>query len=69
MNCKECDATMYVDDIDHRFEGCKDIYYNCPNCRTSCIVEVRWSQRFRELWHSENDGVKDYVIKHKIRRS
>lgn len=68
MNCKECNAIMYIDDRYLILEDREDIYYKCPNCQTSCVVEVRQSKRFMELWHSENDGVKDYIIKHKIRR-
>lgn len=69
MVCKECNATMYVDDRYKKVNGYEDIYYNCPKCQTSCIVEVRQSQLFAEFWHSENEGVKDYIIKHKIRRA
>ena len=54
---------MYLDDKDFDFKGKYDNYWNCPNCQTSCIEEVRFSKRFRECWHSENDGVKDEIIK------
>ena len=57
---------MYLDDEVFDFKGKYDRYWNCPKCLTSCIEEVRFSQRFRELWHSENDGVKDEVIKYPI---
>lgn len=69
MICKECGTKMYEDDRDFNFKGCYDIYWNCPNCQTSCIEEVRFNQSFKEIWHSENaDMVKDYEIKHKIKR-
>ena len=64
MICKECGATMYLDDKDYDFKGKYDNYWNCPNCQTSCIEEVRFSKRHRELWHSENNGVKDTTIKY-----
>jgi hypothetical protein len=68
MICKECEAIMYLDDRDYDFKGKYDNYWNCPNCQTSCIEEVRFSKRYRELWHSENNNeVKDYVIKHSIK--
>lgn len=67
-HCRECGAEMYLDDKDYRFKGCFDNYWNCPNCQTSVIVEVRFNQIFRELWHSENDGVKDEEIKYQIKR-
>lgn len=64
MICRECGATMYEDDRDFRFKGCYDIYWNCPNCCTSCIEEVRFSKKHRENWHSENhDIVKDLILK------
>ena len=70
MICKECGSKMYVDDRDFNFKGNYDIYWGCENCQTSCIEEVRFSQSFKEIWHSENnDKVKDYEIKHQIKRS
>lgn len=69
MICKECGTKMYEDDRDFNFKGCYDIYWCCPNCQTSCIEEVRFNQSFKEIWHSENaDTVKDYEIKHEIKR-
>ena len=68
MTCKECGATMYLDDRDVNFKGNYDNYWNCPDCQTSCIEEVRFSQKFRENWHSENNGVKDEIIKYPIKR-
>jgi hypothetical protein len=68
MNCKECGATMCVDDKDYRFKGNYDTYWLCEKCNTSCIAEVRFGQLFKEIWYSENDGVKDYEIKHQIKR-
>ena len=64
MICKECGADMYIDDRDRHFKGCEDIYWNCPDCQTSCIEEIRFSKSFRQLWHSENNNiVKDYIYK------
>lgn len=63
MICRECGATMYLDDQDFDFKGKYDNYWNCPDCQTSCIEEVRFSRPYRELWHSENNGVKDEVIR------
>ena len=69
MTCKECGTKMYEDDRDFNFKGCYDIYWSCPNCQTSCIEEVRVNQPFKEIQHSENaDAVKDYEIKHRIKR-
>lgn len=68
MVCKECGSVMYMDDKDYRFRGNYDVYWNCPNCQTSCIEEVRYGQNFREHWHTENDEVKDYTIKHPLTR-
>lgn len=67
MICKECGSKMYEDDRDTNFKGNYDIYWACEKCQTSCIEEVRFSQSFKEIWHSENNGeVKDYEIKHKL---
>ena len=71
MKCKECGAEMFLDDKDYNFKGNYDNYWCCEddNCLTSCIEEVRFGQSFKEIWHSENnDEVKDYVIKHNIKR-
>jgi len=58
---------MYLDDTDYKFEGNYDDYWNCEECQTSCIEEVRFGQTYKEIWHSENnDEVKDYEIRHKI---
>lgn len=62
MKCRECGSDMYVDDVDFGFKGKYDQYFMCPNCQTSCIVQVRFSRIFRELWHSENNGVKDVIV-------
>lgn len=65
MICRECGATMYLDDKDFDFKGKYDNYWNCQNCQTSCIEKVRYSKTFKELWHTENNGVsKDETIKH-----
>ena len=63
MICKECGAKMYLDDKECRFKGNYDNYWCCEKCQTSCIEEVRFARSFREYWHSENNGVKDYTIK------
>ena len=60
--CRECGAEMYLDATDARFPGNKDEDWNCSECQTSCILEIRYGRPFREIWHSENDGVKDYTI-------
>ena len=56
-------ANMYLDDKDYNFKGNYDNYWNCEKCQTSCIEQVRFSKTFKEIWHSENDGVKDYTIR------
>lgn len=67
MICKECGAEMYLDDKDYNFKGNYDNYWNCNNCQTSCIQQIRFAQPWKELWHSENDNkVKDYEIKFQI---
>lgn len=65
MKCRECGSVMKVDDKDYRFKGNYDVYWICTDCKTSCIEEVRYYQNFKEHWHSENDGAKDYIIMHK----
>lgn len=30
-------------------------------CQTSCIEQVRYGKPFKELWHSENGEVIDYI--------
>lgn len=67
MKCLECGSEMYLDDRDTNFKGNYDNYWLCENCQTSCIEQVRYSQTFKEIWHSENDDVvKDYEIKHRL---
>lgn len=68
MICKECGAEMYLDDKDYMFKGCYDNYWNCTKCQTSCIEKIRYNEPFKEFWHSENSGVKDYTISHGTRR-
>ena len=63
MVCRECGSKMFLDDKDFRFKGNYDLYWCCENCQTGCIQEVRCGKSFKEIWHSENDEVKDYVIK------
>lgn len=62
MVCHECGAEMYIDDKDYNFKGNYDVYWNCPDCQTSCIEEVRFSRPHRQIWYSENDGVKDFIF-------
>lgn len=69
MFCKECGAKMYLDDKDANFKGNYDNYWCCEKCQTSCIEQVRFGQSFKEIWHSEENGVKDYGIKHQIKRN
>ena len=68
MLCKECGAKMLLDDKEIRFKGNRDNYWICENCQTGCIEQVRFGQSFKEIWHSENNGVKDFVITKKIKR-
>lgn len=68
MLCKECGAKMFLDDKDYNFKGNYDNYWCCEKCQTSCIEKVRFGQSWQEHWHSENDCVKDYTIKHQIER-
>lgn len=62
MVCRECGSKMYLDDKGVNFKGNYDNYWNCESCQTSCIEQVRFGQSFKEIWHSENFGVRDYVI-------
>lgn len=63
MKCKECDTSMYLDDTDIIKRKSKDEYWNCPHCKTSCIVEYRCGLLMGENWHTENNGnVKDEYI-------
>ena len=50
---------IVLDDKDYNFKGCYDNYWNCEKCQTSCIEEVRFSQTFKEIWHSENNNEGD----------
>lgn len=69
MICKECGAKMYLDCKDYNFKGKYNNYWNCEKCQTFCIEEIRFSQSFKEIWHSENNGiVKDYEIERSIKR-
>ena len=63
MKCRECGADMYLDDKDYNFKGNYDNYWNCEKCQTSCTEQVRFAKPFKEIWHSENDGVKDYTVR------
>lgn len=60
---------MFLDDKDYNFKGNYDNYWCCEECQTSCIEQVRFEQSFKEIWHSENNGIKDYEIKHQIKRN
>jgi hypothetical protein len=64
MLCRECGSKMFLDYKDFNFRGNVDYYWCCEKCQTSCVELVRFAKTFKEIWHSENDGVKDYVIKH-----
>lgn len=68
MKCSECGKEMRLDDKDYNFKGNYDNYWSCDNCNTSCLEQVRFGQSFRELWHSENNGYRDWEIKKKIVR-
>lgn len=67
MKCRECGRTMRLYSVDVNFKGNKDNYLVCDHCMTSCIEQIRYGQTWRELWHSENESVVDYTIKHEIR--
>lgn len=62
MICNECGSEMYLDDKDYNFKGNYDNYWCCDKCTTSCIEQVRYGKPFKQIWHSENDVLKDYVI-------
>lgn len=67
--CEECGHVMHVDDVDYRFNGCYDVYYVCTNCDTSCMQEVRFGQKFKENWHTENnETIMDWEHKYRINR-
>lgn len=69
MICRYCNSQMRLDDKDKDFPGKYDNYWICDNCNTSCIEEVRFAQRFRELWHKEDGNVvKDETIKYQVKR-
>ena len=71
MICKGCGKEMYLDDRDYRFKGNLDKYWECENCHSSCIEEIRYSQSFKEHWTIRNeeyqeDKFKKFTIKHNI---
>lgn len=69
MICIECGSKMFLDGVDKNFSGNYDNYWCCVSCKTSCIEQVRFSQPFKELWHTENNNsVKDYTIKYALKR-
>lgn len=61
MVCNECGGNMYLDDKDY-FRGLILKYWCCEHCQTSCIEKLVGNRTLNQLWHSENDGVKDYII-------
>lgn len=62
MICRECNSDMTKDDVDYNFKGNYDVYWGCSTCNTSCIEVIRYGRPIKEIWHSEIDDVKDYVI-------
>ena len=68
MICKGCKKEMYLDDRDYRFKGNLDKYWECENCHSSCIEEIRYSQSFKEHWtiRNEYEETKEFTIKHNI---
>jgi hypothetical protein len=40
MICKYCGKEMIKDDVDFRFKGNKDIYWECE-CGGNCVEEIR----------------------------
>lgn len=69
MICKECNSEMRLDDKDIDFKGKYDNYWVCDNCITSCKEEVRFSQKFREVWSYEKNGsAVEEVVKYNINR-
>lgn len=67
MKCRECGRDMRLDNVNRKFKGNEVNYYVCEHCKTDCIEQSRYGQTWRESWHSENEGVVDYTIKHEIR--
>lgn len=67
MICRECNYEMRRDHVESIFHGCKDIYWVCDFCITSCYEKIRYDKPFSEIWHTENDGIiKDYEVRKKI---
>ena len=74
MICKGCGKKMILDNKDVRFRGNLDKYWECENCHSSCIEEIRFSQSFKEHWtvryfntlFQEYMLIKKYTIKHVI---
>ena len=64
MYCSECKSEMILEDKDYNFKGNYDNYLICPNCLVSCVEEIRFGRTHRLLWHSENNGVKDWSVKY-----
>lgn len=65
MECIYCSTKMEKDDVDYNFKGNFDIYWLCPKCGSCCIEEVRFSQPYCEIWHSELYGKEEVVYKKK----
>lgn len=67
MKCMCCKNEMLIDDVDKDFEGKYDVYHECRDCEISCREEVRFGQRFREIWVDRNGELLS-VVKYNIRR-
>ena len=53
-----CLSGFFFFDVEYVLQ--RDAYHG------SCIEEVRFGQKFKERWHSEENGVKDEALKFKI---
>lgn len=62
MICLECESEMFLDDKDFNFKGNYDNYWCCTVCQTSCIEQVRYGRPMKQYWHTESNGVKDWVV-------
>ena len=65
IKCKYCNNKMYLDDEDKKFYGNMDLYYLCEKCKSSLILEIRFNQPYREIWHKKKKDHEE-IIKHKI---
>lgn len=41
LKCRYCNEDMEVDDVDYSFQGNYDIYWRCPKCAASAVVNYR----------------------------